>query len=99
MAPKATPSFMGPITSHVVPKSRVASKWTFHMSLSPCSVSVLEGQSIVPSLSCTGLFLTGPRRSPIALFLPNRRGVDHDLPLFSDVVNIPHHSLGFGPTL
>src|SRR5262249_6878669 len=85
-------SFSGSSTaihSHVFPSSVERSTCTFQ----PPS-SVLEPAKIMPSASCSGLSLTGPiKRSP------SLRGCAHDFPPSVDVVTMPHHCDGAGPTL
>src|SRR6476660_9699929 len=77
------------IQSHVLPSSVERSTCTFQ----PPS-SVLEPATIVPSASCSGLSLTGPiKRSP------SLRGGFQDSPPSADVVAMPHHCDGAGPTL
>src|SRR5882762_11983307 len=88
------PSLMGPITSHVFPRSLVNSKWTSHLSLPPASNSVLEGHIIVPLASWIGLFFTGPNKLLMALSLPSRFESDHVRPSSSEVISMPHHALG-----
>src|SRR5262249_39667464 len=77
-------SFSGSSTaihSHVFPSSVERSTCTFQ----PPS-SVLEPAKIVPSASCSGLFLTGPiKRSP------SMRGGVQDFPPSEQVVTMPHH--------
>ena len=81
-------SFIGPILSHVTPRSRVRSNQTHHPWF-----SVLDGQNVA-ILEFPGLFLTG-------LITPSgrRTGSDHVTPQSHEVFSIPHHSRGFGPTL
>src|SRR6267143_4799247 len=78
---------------HVRPPSVVRSKCTRH-ALGRSDDSVLLPATIVPSESCTGLFLIGPR-------MPSgrRRASLHVRPLSRDVRAIPHQPWGLGPTL
>ena len=57
-------------------------------------IMALDPATMVPSASCKGLFLMGPR-------MPSgrRRGVLHVRPSSADVITMPHHSRGLGPTL
>ncbi len=91
-------SWIGPMTSQVLPRSEDFSKCTRQPLC-----SVLLGQRMLPSLSWIGLFLTGPIKfglpSPSMGSLPSFRGFDQVWPLSVEVINIPHHWLGLGPTL
>src|SRR5438132_4226298 len=78
---------------HVKPASVVRSKCTRHV-LGRSDDSVLLAATSVPSESCTGLFLTGPR-------MPSgkRRAPLQVRPPSWDVRTIPHQLCGLGPTL
>src|SRR3546814_3674275 len=76
MASNCLPSLIGPTTSQVLPWSLLISKWTIHTRSPPFSISVLDGEMIVPSFNCTGLFLTGPSRCPIFSSSPSFLGSD-----------------------
>ena len=82
-------SLTAEVFDQVFPESVVRSKCTRH----PPS-SVLLGQRISPFGSWTGLFLIGPRMP-----FGSRRGDDQVLPPSAEVINIPHHFEGLGPTL
>src|SRR5215510_4864272 len=89
ITPNSLPSFIASVRFHVLPRSAVRSKCT-RQALS----SVLDGQRSSPSPSSTGLFLIGP-----AIPSGKRRGLLQVFPPSSEVISIPHHSLGLGPTL
>src|SRR5262245_29098369 len=89
ITPNSLPSLIASVRFHVLPRSEVRSKCTRQ----PLS-SVLDGQSNSPSPSSTGLFLIGP-----AMPSGNRCGLLQLFPPSSEVIIIPHHSLGLGPTL
>src|SRR2546426_10358395 len=78
---------------HVRPASVVRSKCTRHV-LGRSDDSVLLGATSVPSESCTGLFLMGPR-TPSG----KRRASAQVRPLSREVWTIPHQLSGLGPTL
>src|SRR5690606_32329582 len=100
MASKVMPSYIGPTTSHVLRISFEISKCTFqHISSFVSMNSVLDGQMMVPSSSCTGLFFIGPSRWPIFWSSPSLRGADHVLPSSFDVITMPHQDVTSGPTL
>src|SRR5687768_1148082 len=75
------------------PPSPVRSKCTRHV-LGRSADSVLLGASRVPSASCTGLFLIGPRMP-----FGKRRASVQLRPPSPDVRSIPHQVCGLGPTL
>ena len=52
------------------------------------------GRGCRRSRAATGLFLIGPRMPS-----GSRRGFDHVRPPSVEVISMPHHSLGVGPTL
>ncbi len=89
MAPSALPSLSGGVVVQVVPWSELRSKCTRQPSC-----SVLLGQRRSPSVSCTGLFLIGPR-------MPSgkRRAAPQVRPLSCEVRSMPHQVPGEGPTL
>ena len=89
MAPNSSFVFNGALLSQVMPRSAVRSICTRHPSS-----SLLEGQSKDPSARVTGLFRTGP-------ICPSGRrlGFDQLCPLSWEVIIIPHHREGLGPTL
>src|SRR5215217_3725450 len=93
IAPIVVPSLSGWVAVHVFPPSLLRSKCTCHRLGSECD-SVLVGATMVPSASCTGLFLIGPR-------MPSgrRRASLQVRPPSPLVRSIPHHSSGDGPAL
>src|SRR5690606_8588335 len=82
-------SLSGGVSVHVRPPSVERSMCTRHPSC-----SVLDPDRMSPLASSIGLFFTGPI-TPSG----NRSGVDHVRPSSVDVVTMPHHSEGEGPTL
>src|SRR6185369_8020654 len=93
IAPIVVPSLIDGVAVHVFPPSLLRSKWTCQRLGSECD-SVLVGATMVPSASCTGLFLIGPR-------MPSgrRRASLHVRPPSLLARTSPHHSSGDGPTL
>src|SRR5687768_15888396 len=93
IAPIVTPSFSGGVAIQVLPPSVLRSKCTVHL-LGRSFVSLLVGERMVPSASCTGLFLIGPR-------MPSgrRRAALQVRPPSVLVRTSPHHVCGEGPTL
>src|SRR6476646_1028258 len=93
IAPIVVPSLTGAVADQFFPPSLLHSKCTCHLLGSACD-SVLDGARMVPSASCTGLFLIGPR-------MPSgrRRPSLHVRPPSMLVRTIPHHASGLGPTL
>src|SRR5687767_1060094 len=93
IAAMVRPSLSGGVAVHVLPPSLLRSKCT-RQRLGSSSVSVLVGETMVPSASCTGLFLIGPR-------MPSgrRRASLHVRPPSVLVRSIPHQASGDGPTL
>ncbi len=89
MAGISLPSFSGGVATHVVPLSDDRSKCTRQPSC-----SVLDPDRMSPFASCTGLFLIGPS-TPSG----RRRADAHVRPPSADVMTMPHHVLGLGPTL
>src|SRR5687767_7489648 len=93
IAAMVRPSLSGGVAVHVRPPSLLRSKWTCQR-LGSVWDSVLVGATMVPSESCTGLFLIGPR-------MPSgrRRASLHVRPPSVLVRSIPHQASGDGPTL
>ncbi len=83
----------GGVAVQVAPPSVERSKCTRHR-LRASGASVLLPATMVPSASSTGLSLMGPRMPS-----GSRRGAVQWTPPSSDVVTMPHHRVGIGPTL
>src|SRR4051812_16380912 len=93
IAPIVVPSLIGAVADQFLPPSLLHSKCTCHLLGSACD-SVLDPATMVPSASCTGLFLIGPRMP-----LGRRRALLQLRPSSALVRISPHHSSGDGPTL
>src|SRR6476646_9021546 len=93
IAPIVVPSLSGAVADQFLPPSVLHSKCTCHLLGSACD-SVLDGATMVPSASCTGLFLIGP-----SMPWGSRRAALQVRPLSVLVRSSPHHSSGDGPTL